>query len=521
ELELRTARERVGRLGEGLLAGPVGFALGVELERVWVCGLAEGLFPAVPHGDPLLADDDRAALDGALRLASDRVDDDHRALLGALASTAGARVCSYPRGDLRRSTERVASRFLAPTVEHVGDLARTIPSYAHALARVAFPPNEHELAVQGAIAGCEWVRALPETARGIEATAARASDEFTRFDGNLAPLGERLQRVSPVRAGAAIAPTRLEAWAACPHAYFVGSILHVDVAERPEEIWQLAPVDRGQLVHEVLDEFVGEVRDRAGAGRPWTSSDRARLHELAHAACARAEVRGVTGRRLLWDRDRRLIVSELDAFLDADTEYRTERDACTLATELAFGIHGASAPTVEVPLGANRVLHVRGKADRVDRRADGSLVVIDYKTGSPDAYTALGHDDPVLGGTRLQLPVYARAARAAFGEAGTAVAAFYWFVGRGNNRLIGYDVDAEVDAAFESVVGAIVDGIEGGVFVANPPPPGPRPFVICPYCDPDGLGTAQRWREWEHKYDAPELAPYRALLDPASEAGDS
>jgi len=62
-------------------------------------------------------------------------------------------------------------------------------------------------------------------------------------------------------------------------------------------------------------------------------------------------------------------------------------------------------------------------------------------------------------------------------------------------------------------VRAIVDGIEAGVFVARPLPPAPRPFVPCVYCDPDGMGTAQRWREWERKSGAPELAGYRTLLD--------
>jgi hypothetical protein len=66
-------------------------------------------------------------------------------------------------------------------------------------------------------------------------------------------------------------------------------------------------------------------------------------------------------------------------------------------------------------------------------------------------------------------------------------------------------------------VRAIVDGIETGVFVAKPPPPGPRPFVPCAYCDPDRLGTADRWRQWERKYPAPGLAGYRALLEDAEE----
>jgi hypothetical protein len=41
---------------------------------------------------------------------------------------------------------------------------------------------------------------------------------------------------------------------------------------------------------------------------------------------------------------------------------------------------------------------------------------------------------------------------------------------------------------------------------------------LCRTCDPDGLGTADRWREWERVYAAPELAGYRALLE--SDEGD-
>jgi hypothetical protein len=39
----------------------------------------------------------------------------------------------------------------------------------------------------------------------------------------------------------------------------------------------------------------------------------------------------------------------------------------------------------------------------------------------------------------------------------------------------------------------------------------PRPFVLCRYCDPDGLGTAERFREWERKYAAPELAERKVV----------
>jgi ATP-dependent helicase/nuclease subunit B len=502
ELELDAARDRVGHLGDGVLVGPVGMALGVDLDRVWVCGLAEGLFPSVPTDDPLLGDRDRAALGGELRLRSDRTADDERALLAALASTSDARVCTYPRGDLRRSTEHVPSRFLAATIAAVDDAVRSIPSYAYAATHVAFPANRHELEVRAAVAGEPWVESEPAVARGLELTSARASNAFTRFDGNLGHLAERLARISPAHPERVTSPTRLQTWAECPHAYFMDTVLHVQPIEPPEDIMQLTPLERGTLMHEVLDRFLAEARERAGAGRPWTDADRDRLRAIAADVSTETEARGVTGRRLLWDRERRIIASELEAFLAADQTFREGGVAATVATELPFGMPEAPGTAIALALGDGRIVRVRGKADRVDQRADGSLVVIDYKTGSFTDYTAISQDEPLGGGAHLQLPVYAYAARAAYGTPDTAVEAFYWFVGRGNNRRIGYRVDADVDAAFTTAVRAIVDGIEGGVFFARPPEPAPNPFVRCKFCDPDAMGTTDRWREFQRKFAA-------------------
>jgi ATP-dependent helicase/nuclease subunit B len=497
-VELDTAHERVGSLGSGVLVGPASFALGIELERVWVCGLAEGVFPAVPRDDALVGDRERAVLDGELPLRMERVDDAHRVLLAALASTDGTRVCTWPRGDLRRSTEHVPSRFVLPTLTRLNsDDVATIGSYVQGVIRAEFPSTAHELNVRGALAGAADVAAQPAIARSRELVVARESAAFTRFDGNLAALGDRMRVVSPLASGNAISPTSLELWADCPHAYFMERVLHVEPVERPEEIMQLSPLDRGALVHDVLDHFLA---------RPEPERTRSTLHAIAEEFCTRVEARGLTGRPLLWQRDHRVLLAELDAFLDAHDEYVAQRGVTVLATEHPFGMSPDTAPAVALAWPDGRALLMRGKADRIDRASDGTLVVLDYKTGSPDAYKALSVDNPVLAGTCLQLPVYARAAAAAFGTGDTAIDAYYWFVGRGGNRLIGYTLEDSIDDAFMAAVRAIADGIEAGVFVAIPPAPGPSPFIRCRYCDPDGLGTVDRWREWERKQAAPELA---------------
>ena len=402
ELELAAARERIGRLGEGVLVGPVGFALGADLDRVFVCGLAEGVFPAAPGDDPLLSDNERAALRGVLALRADRMEADHRALLAALAATDGDRVLCFPRGDLRRSTEHVPSRFLLDTVQALSgersldaraSWCTPIASFLDGIARVDFPATAHEYDLRTVLSGAGLD--APGYVRGRELIAARRSREFTRFDGNLAHLRDELATRAPTAPGVVLSPTRLEAWVACPHAFFMHYLLHIDPTEQPEDIIELRPMDRGSLVHAVLDRFVEE---------GGTLADRDRLHAIADEECARVAERGLSGRELLWVREQRRIHDTLDAWLEADDEYRAEHGLKTLATEHRFG-------PIEVPLSDGRTLRFRGAIDRVDAAGDGRLFVFDYKTGRP--YTAFDENDPLVRRHALAVAgVRARGARA-------------------------------------------------------------------------------------------------------------
>ncbi len=522
-LELDAARDRVGRLGEGVLVGSAPLALGVELERLWVCGLAEGVYPAPPADDPLLADADRQALEGELPLRRERIGEQQRALLAALAATSGERTLCFPRGDLRRNTEHVPSRFLLDTVEAVsGQRAfyagieqeswfTLVPSYVYGLAHTAFPPTRHELDVRAALARDPRIDRVPAVARGVALVQGRRSADFTRFDGNLADRADLLEPRSPANAKA-VSATRLETWVKCPHAYFAKYLLHLQPVELPEELVQLSPLDKGNIVHATLDEFLTELRGRAGLGRPWSDAQRARLHEILDEQSDAIEARGLAGKRLLWARARRELHAQLDVFLDFDAEYRATYGADTLATELAFGRDG-TREAVELRLSDGRSVRVNGSIDRVDRLADGRLAVIDYKSGSTRNFVDVSHDDPLLRGALLQLPIYAHAARAFLGDGGAEpVLAEYWFVLKEPKKPRGYEVDAEVEQALDDALRVIISGIDAGHFPGRPPEPGFSLFTECEYCDPDGLGTTDSYRAWIRKHTAPELADYVALI---------
>ena len=109
--ELDVALHRSGRPGDGVLVAQVSVAGGMVFERVVVLGMSEGRYPPRRLEDSLLPDVERAAAEGHLPLRAHRVHDDRRDLLAVIAGADHA-VLSQPRGDLRRSTDQPASRWL-------------------------------------------------------------------------------------------------------------------------------------------------------------------------------------------------------------------------------------------------------------------------------------------------------------------------------------------------------------------------------------------------------------------------
>jgi len=534
--ELEAALARTGRFGEGVLVGHVSAALGVTLDRLFVLGMAEGTFPGRRLEDSLLSDRDRAAAGGELELRTERVHVERRQLLAALAGAEHATLC-FPRGDLRRQADRTASRWLlADAAQLAGegplftaDLPRyatapwfeEVPSFTGGLVRTAFPatPQEYALAAllragRGPLRDHPEVAADPALSEAVAMVEARRSARFTRFDGNLA--GRPVPRITD--AGTVVSATGLQTWALCPHRYLFEHVLHVDVREDPERTFDLSRLDAGSLVHEVLDRFLRDAIERGEPDGRWSPEARARLAALGEEICAEYERRGLTGRPLLWARQKAGLLADLQRFLDHDDVFREAYGARPLATELAFGLGPDGRPPVQLPLPDGRVVRFRGMADRVDRAKDGGLIVSDYKTGRAESYKHLSPDDPHQGGTHLQLVVYALAARAAFGDPSAPVRADYWFTSsRGKFERIGYEVDDAVLAEVARAVAVIADGIAAGAFPARPNPVRPFTHIDCWYCEPDGLGTSELRRAWERKRVDPVLAAYVALAEPGPE----
>jgi ATP-dependent helicase/DNAse subunit B len=311
-----------------------------------------------------------------------------------------------------------------------------------------------------------------------------------------------------------ISPTALESYAKCPHSFFVERLLGVKALELPEDIVVMAVSDVGKLVHECMDALIVEHAGQLpGPGQPWTSEQRSRLLEILGERAAWYEDRGLTGHPRLWMPERDRIAADSARMLAADDAWRAEYEVEVIASEMAFGMKGHPPVAVDIPGGR---VSFRGSADLVGRRRDGTLVVIDIKTGKASSFKPI-EKDPVCAGTKLQLPVYGHAARQRFGTPSTPVEASYWFVRRDLSR-VPLTLTPELEETYSQTVSTLVRSISAGLFPLKAPDEPDFLWVRCEYCNPDGIGHAENRARWERKRRDPVLKDLVALVDPEAVA---
>jgi len=547
---LKASSGRLGATGEGVFVAPLGAAQGMEFEIVHILGMAEGAFPPRLYDDAIIPDRHREELgiNCPLALRDQRRIEERRLFRAALASGC-KRILSYPRsggGGQRRgypspwlvreadilhrkcqhaaspesitytpvssaNLEGMATEPWLSVIHSIHDSVLSLGSLVaadvydydmHSLARwhaSGYRIDKHFLMTEGSISH-----------RALKTERAARSTSFTAWDGNVAPLSGRSPRLG-VPGESAHSPTRLELWAKCPFRYYLQHVLEVPVLERPEEILTISPLDRGLLVHNILERFIKVLekkRHLPGCGEPWSADHGVYLMEIAEEEFARAEARGITGMPLLWDVSKSEIQDDLSLFLKKDSEMRAGMMTKPVAVEWRFDSGETSPyPPVILDIGKGQRISFRGVIDRLDIDASGTkLFIVDYKTGSSYSYRDI-KDNPLGAGTHLQLPVYALAVRSRFGQE-CQIQAIYWFISaRAGFETRGIILTEQLERDFRDVVRLIVSGIEGGLFPANPGSGG-EGYNNCAYCDYRRICSADVDIAWERKSKNPELAAY-------------
>src|SRR5699024_7117972 len=173
-------------------------AVGLDADAVYVLGLAEDVYPGRIREDALLPERARDASDTELASHRERLHARQRHLLAALASATRV-VASFPRGDLRRSSERLPSRWLLPSLRELSgntmlaatdwqaaDYAgamTTSESFAGTLRTTGVLASEQEWRTRAIASGARLDDRVVDDATAL--LHARAAGAFTRFDGNL------------------------------------------------------------------------------------------------------------------------------------------------------------------------------------------------------------------------------------------------------------------------------------------------------------------------------------------------
>jgi ATP-dependent helicase/nuclease subunit B len=523
---------RIGRYGHGVVAAPIADLVGLETELLVVVGAVEGQLPGRTGDDPLLPMRERARA-GAAHLVRERAEVRARRHLVALLCGADRSVMTTARVDTREGRPAIGSRWLDGDLG-AGAVETNIGSFAGALGRVA----------RGIVPACDgldyelasiqaWREAgrssdrhflatlVPEFAAALEVARARAGGSLGRFNGGAA------RRVGDADAGEQrsdrlLSATTLEVYAACPFQGFLRHQLRLRDIDAPERRITIEPMDRGSLVHEVLERLVAELLESGRRWSSWTAEDHARLAELAGEAFDDYERRGLVGKALLWELEKSQILLDLDRFLDIDDRRCRSADRVPAAAEFSFGDENVAPLEV---VAAGRTVRFRGKIDRVDRGAGGSLTVVDYKTGSSGSFAVL-ESDPVGHGERLQLAIYGLAAQAGFpirgavreeagGGEGDLTAEYRFVSSNADKESIGIVLDDAARRRLGEALDTLVGLIDDDSFPARPGVVDRTSYKNCQRCDFDSLCTADRDRAWQRVRSDARLRDYVALVEPA------
>lgn len=261
------------------------------------------------------------------------------------------------------------------------------------------------------------------------------------------------------------AVTSVETYLSCPFKYFASKALRLE-EERPDEPL-LSPLERGRFVHEVLQRFY-EAWDATGE-LAITRANLGRARALfTNVALACLESLPPANRPI----ERLRLLGSGAAVGVGERVLLTEAAAPAPIVERLLEHDLSGAYTFESAEGPRKV-SLKGKADRIDLVADGTLRLIDYKSGRPPALAR-----------SVQLPIYAAAAEHRLdGHRGrqwqVAAAGYVALAGVKVYEPVieSADTRREVLAEGQARFLEAVDGIEAGRF-----PPRPAELRLCTRC---------------------------------------
>jgi hypothetical protein len=448
-------------------------------KATFIVGLDAGRFPGFTSGDALLVDEDRRRLSGGgrprLATSLERLEERRYAFAALVARLRGRVTFSYATWDAAESRSVApASELLQAYRLMSGNVNADYEALHAAVAPAASAVPRGTSLLDGADT---WLRALavpdasvPERRalrRGVQAVCAVYPNLAAGVRGFRARYGGRAAGphhgvIAPrpaldprsAQPPATVSATALQTLGTCPHRYMLRYVLGVRPPDDPQpaaDEW-LRPDERGSLLHAVFEETL---RSAASAG---TACDDVAfttlaLDTLTRRAAALRELVPPPG-AAVHDAELAALRQDILAFVSM-----VRSDAPRhIALERVFGRDGEAPAEIGLPDGS--VLHLSGAIDRVDQLDDGTLVIVDYKTGSTQPFE--GRKGAFAGGRRLQHVLYSAAAERLYGRQ-VVRAEFHFPTRRSENHRVRYDQRAMAGGL--AVVAELLSMVRNGWFV--------------------------------------------------------
>jgi ATP-dependent helicase/nuclease subunit B len=313
-----------------------------------------------------------------------------------------------------------------------------------------------------------WLRRLETVAKAIQDEAGLAVDSrWTGWAGMLDRVEGEPETIAPPapKPGLDARPRRLpvtdiQKWLEDPYAIYAKRILKLRALSPIDE--EPGARDRGSAIHDALDALV-----TAYPSGPLPADAKVQLVELGRAAFAKL-IANPTVAAFWWPRFLRVA----DWFLETEEARRDTITHTWTEREGKITVSGPAGP-----------FELFGFADRIDRKADGSYAIIDYKTGSQPTRKALES------GRAPQLPLEAlMLGRGGFSDvvAGAVSELAYW-------RLTGGEEPGRIDAVTEGLEDLIAEAEQGLLALIEAFDDPETPYHAIP--DP---ARAPRFSDYEH-----------------------
>jgi ATP-dependent helicase/DNAse subunit B len=443
----------------GMLAASVLDGRGLAFQAVALLGLSEGEFPRIEREDVLLSEGDRETLRARGLPLETRLHGDEGSLF-------------YQAVTRARQKLLLARPYLAddgqpwepsPFWEEMRRLNGSRPV-------VRVRPEDGLTDPAEAASPVEWREAVREfdiyIERGVEALKARLAPMAEgAYEGDTSTGAietfDLNERFGPEHGWSA---SRLESYGTCRYEFFVAYALGLEPRTPPEEGFDVRML--GSMLHKILEDVYSSAND--------LETCLALLPEKARAVFERAPQEYGFRPTALWAVQQQELERRLRETITALDE--VSHGFTPLHMEARFGM---GQPSLVLQTEAGEV-RLHGYIDRLDAAPDGSLRVIDYKSGG--STISARH---LQEGRRLQLPIYALAAQDALGL-GEVASGFYWHIQSAKASSLKLEkFEGGANGAFAmavSHVGEHVKNIRAGHFEPKPPAEG------CPsYCPAVGF----------------------------------